>query len=529
MKKMVLLFILFLFIANLTPAVTSEKYIQMKTLINFQTPEIEIEVIKGGIGISGIINNIGNENVNEINWSIELTGGLILIGKFEQGIIQNIYQNGSEIVEIPLVVGIGETTITISATPTEGNTVTKTVKAKVRGLRVIILPGDLDALTAKLELVAKGFKSPSVLTNAGDNSNRLFVADLNGIIYVIENGTKLSEPFLDLTEKIVRLNPMYDERGLLGLAFHPEFETNDRFFVYYSAPKSDNGIDHESILAEYLVSSEDKNKADPNSEKIIMRIDQPESNHNGGQLEFGPDGYLYIGLGDGGGAGDRHGTIGNGQDINTLLGSVLRIDVDSGSPYEIPPDNPFVGEDGLDEIYAYGFRNPWKFSFDKTTNKLFLADVGQDKYEEVDIIEKGGNYGWRIMEGNHAYDTELAEILNISLNDLEKPIHEYSHNLGRSIIGGYVYRGTQSPNLVGKYVFGDWSSGFVLPRGKLFYLEEIEPDVWKRYEFNMYNDKPLKRFILGFGEDENNEIYVLTTRTPGSLIKSGEVWHIIVD
>jgi len=529
MKKLILILIIFLLIASFVPTVSSNKDINTKKLIEFQPPELEIEVIKGGLGVTGIISNIGDVVATNVNWSIEITDGIIFLGKSKQDIIDNIPRNRSETVKIPLVFGFGKTTITVTAKPLGGEEVEKSVKAKVIGISVIIIPGDLDALTANLELVAKGFKSPSVLTNAGDGTNRLFVADLNGIIYVIENGNKLSEPFLDLSDKIVRLSPIYDERGLLGLTFHPDYENNSKFYVYYSAPKSGNGIDHEGIIAEYFVSSADPNKADPDSENMILRIDQPESNHNGGQLEFGFDGYLYIGLGDGGGAGDIHGTIGNGQDINTLLGSVLRIDVDSGSPYEIPPDNPFVGEDGLDEIYAYGFRNPWKFSFDKSTNELFLADVGQDKYEEVDIVEKGGNYGWRIMEGYHVYDSDLAEFLNLSLDELETPIHEYSHNVGRSIIGGYIYRGIQSPDLAGKYVFGDWSTGYILPRGKIYYLEEIEPDVWKRYEFKMDNDKPLKRFILGFGEDENNEIYVLTTRTPGSIIASGEVWKIIVD
>jgi glucose/arabinose dehydrogenase len=529
MKKYIILFITFLLLASCIPLVASTKNVEIKTPIKSQISQLEIEVINGGAGVSAIIKNIGNIEAVDVNWSIELTGGLILIGKSEQNVIPSISRNNSEIVEIPFVVGFGKTMITVSAEPSGGEEVIKSIMARVIGISVKIIPGDVDAFTARLELISKGFKSPSVLTNAGDGSNRLFVADLNGKIYVIEDGNLLTEPFLDISDKIVKLSPLYDERGLLGLTFHPDYENNDRFYVYYSAPKSGSEVDHESIISEYLVSSENPNRADSASETIIMRIDQPEGNHNGGQLEFGADGYLYIGLGDGGGAGDIHGTIGNGQDINTMLGSVLRIDVDSGSPYEIPPDNPFVGIEGLDEIFAYGFRNPWKFSFDELTNELFLADVGQDEYEEVDIIIKGGNYGWRIMEGNHIYDPDLVDLLNISLDELKKPIHEYSHNVGRSIIGGYVYRGTESPSLSGRYIFGDWSTGFVLPRGKLYYLEEIEPDLWKRFEFKLDKDKPLKRFILALGEDENNEIYVLTTRTPGSMLKSGEVWKIIVD
>ncbi|MFA5102665.1 MAG: PQQ-dependent sugar dehydrogenase, partial [Candidatus Thermoplasmatota archaeon] len=254
-----------------------------------------------------------------------------------------------------------------------------------------------------------------------------------------------------------------------------------------------------------------------------------EPNHNGGQLAFGLDGYLYIGVGDGGGAGDQHGVIGNGQNISTLLGKILRIDVDTGTPYAIPSDNPFVGTEGLDEIYAYGFRNPYRFSFDQLTGALYVADVGQDEWEEIDLVENGGNYGWRILEGTHLYDPELAEYLNISIDTLKPPIHEYSHNVGRSIIGGYVYRGTQSSSLVGLYVFGDWSTGFLKPDGKLYYLSEKEPGTWERIEFSFQNEKPLNRFIFGFGEDESGEIYVVTTRIIGSLLRSGEIWHLIVE
>lgn len=401
------------------------------------------------------------------------------------------------------------------------------MNARVFGFSIVILPGNTGALTASLELITSRLKAPTVLTNAGDSTNRIFIAEQTGKIKIIENGKLLSTPFLDLSEKMVKINSIYDERGLIGLAFHPSYETNGRFFVYYSAPKTGLGISHESIIAEYHVSS-DPNIADPNSEKIIYRVDQPEENHNGGQLAFGPDGYLYIGLGDGGGAGDRHGAIGNGQDINTSLGKILRIDVDTQTPYAIPVDNPFVGVDGLDEIFAYGFRNPYKFSFDKDLGRLFVADVGQDEWEEVDLVEKGGNYGWRIMEGNHPYDPDLAGLLNISIDSLEKTIHEYSHNVGRSVIGGYVYHGNQSPNLIGKYVFGDWSTSYLPPNGKLYYLVENETGDWNRYEFILEKDRPLKRYILGFGEDENKEIYMLTTRLIGTLGKTGEVWHIIV-
>ena len=222
-------------------------------------------------------------------------------------------------------------------------------------------------------------------------------------------------------------------------------------------------------------------------------------------------------------------SIGNGQNINTLLGKILRIDVDTDTPYTIPSDNPFVGTQGLDEIYAYGFRNPYRFSFDSVTGALYVADVGQDEWEEIDIVENGENYGWRILEGTHPYDPALASTSTSASRRLKSPIHEYSHNVGRSIIGGYVYRGNQSPSLVGSYVFGDWSTDFVKPDGKFYYLSETEPGVWERLEFSLQNEKPLKRFILGFGEDELGEIYVVTTRFIGSLVPSGEIWHLTVE
>jgi glucose/arabinose dehydrogenase len=493
--------------------------------ISLDTYELDIEVINGGFGINAIIRNTGETNATNIKWSIQLEGGIILVGKKSSGEISLLRPDKTTTIETPSIFGFGKTTITVTVEADTINMTTKISRGQIKLFFVTILPGEQNALTAQLDRVARGFKSPTVLTHSGDGSNRLFVADLTGQIYVIENGDLQPEPFLDISEEMVKVNPIYDERGLLGLVFHPEFENNGRFFVYYSAPKSGEGIDHESIIAEYQV-SEEINIADPDSEQIIMRIDQPESNHNGGQLAFGPDGYLYIGLGDGGGAGDQHSEIGNGQDINTSLGSVLRIDVNNETPYGIPEDNPFVGIDGLDEIYAYGFRNPYRFSFDMQTNRLFLADVGQDEWEEIDIVEKGGNYGWRILEGTHPYDLSLADILGFDIETLNKTIHEYSHSVGKSIIGGYVYRGSLSINLEGKYVFADWSKNFMLPRGKLYYLEEIVPNTWQRFEFKLTNDKPLKRFILGLGEDENGELYLLTTRTPGSLLKSGEIWHI---
>jgi glucose/arabinose dehydrogenase len=414
-----------------------------------------------------------------------------------------------------LVFGFGPATATIIL-----DTIERSFQSFIFFGVVFLLP----EVSIGLEIVAEGFTAPVALEDPADGEARFYVAEQTGLISIIENGEALENPFLDLSDKLVTLNSAYDERGLLGLTFHPLYKSNRRFYVYYSAPTDSPDMDHESILAEYLV-SDDPLKADPFSERVILRINQPEANHNGGQLAFGPDGYLYIGVGDGGGAGDQHGTIGNGQNISTLLGSVLRIDVDGDKPYEVPSDNPFVSGMGKDEIYAYGFRNPWRFSFDFETGRLFLADVGQDKWEEVNIVANGGNYGWRIMEGAHMYDEQLADELGIDISSLELPINEYSHEIGRSITGGYIYRGEELSSLYGAYVFGDWSSSFYPPRGSLFYLEEREPGRWER--FVLEPEQVFNRYLLGFGQDENGELYVLSSTSLGPTGTSGDVRRII--
>ena len=267
-----------------------------------------------------------------------------------------------------------------------------------------------------LELVADGFVSPVGLIEAPDETGRMFVVDQVGIIWVMTADGRVTEtPFLDLRARMVRLNTDYDERGLLGLAFHPAFATNGRLFVYYSAPLRSEGPqnwDHTSHISEFRLSPTDPDKADPESERIILEVDEPQANHNAGQITFGPDGYLYVALGDGGRANDTgtgHPPIGNGQDTSTLLGSILRIDVDGAEPYGIPPDNPFVGKDGQDEIFAYGFRNPFRISFDIGGNhELFVGDVGQQLWEEVNIVTKGNNYGWNIKEGAECFDPSSA-------------------------------------------------------------------------------------------------------------------------
>lgn len=378
-----------------------------------------------------------------------------------------------------------------------------------------------DSLVFKLEQVANNLISPVALTHANDGSGRKFVLEQPGRILIIKGDKVLPEPFLDLTSKVVSLNNAYAEMGLLSLAFHPDYKNNGRFFVYYSIPPTQENIDHVAVIAEYHVSASNADKADSTA-KIIMKINEPESNHNGGQIAFGPDGYLYIGLGDGGGQGDQHGEIGNGQNTSQLLGSILRIDINKGEPYTIPSDNPFVGTAGRGEIYAHGFRNPWRFSFDKQTKRLFCGEVGQDKFEEVDIVEKGKNYGWRAMEGNHVYDENLRKQQQGVM--YAAPIDEYEHTQGRrSVTGGYVYRGKKFGALEGKYVFAEWT-------GELFYLQENGSRGWERKEPRMAGktDNKVDVTVNSFGEDEEGEIYMVAQRLVGANSPSGVVYRVTV-
>ncbi len=488
------------------------------------TGEIEIGEVSSGIfSIYAEIKNIAEEEAENINWEISAVGGIFgLLNQKRVGRIDKIPAGGSITVRSGFIFALGDVLITVKAGSREDFEVEKNIKGTGRIFGVNIKSD----LKVNFESIAEGFNSPVDLTYPKDGTDRLFIVDQVGLIHVIKNGILQSEPFLNVSDKMVNLRENFDERGLLGLVFHPDYENNGRFFVYYSAPAEDENYNHTSIIAEYHVSSENENIADPNSKKIILKVNQPEFNHNGGQLLFGPDGYLFIALGDGGGADDVHGEIGNGQNKSNLLGSILRIDVDSSSPYSIPPDNPFVGEDGRDEIYAYGFRNPWRFSYDEESNRFYVADVGQNKFEELNIMEKRKNYGWRIMEGFHEFDPELSDELGIDIEDLANPIVEYSHGIGRSIVGGYVYHGNINPVLKDKYIFGDWSDGFFPPKPRLFYLEETEKFGFIRYEFKM--DDVSIPYLLGFGQDKEGEVYVLTSETLGPTGTTGEVSRIRV-
>jgi glucose/arabinose dehydrogenase len=381
---------------------------------------------------------------------------------------------------------------------------------------LLLLPLILSAFTGsqtvvKLKEVASGINSPVAMGVPGDGSGRLFICEQGGRVLLIKDGRLMQEPFLDISSKMVRINGIYDERGLLGIAFHPDFKKNRKFYVYYSAPSSVKGSNHKTVLEEYLASA-NPDKA-LSQGKTILEIEQPESNHNGGQLAFGPDGYLYLGPGDGGGAGDKHGTTGNGQNLNTLLGKILRIDVNKGNPYSIPPDNPFL-RSGKPEIWAYGLRNPWRFSFDKVTGRLYCADVGQNEYEEVNLIEKGKNYGWRIMEGKHCYQPSK----NCDQKGLELPVYEYNHSVGKSITGGFVYRGIKTSPFYGKYIYADWT-------GKLFALHE-ENKVWINRVLLMQGADDI--YITSFGEDEKGELYMLVNENISPKGNKGTVYKLLL-
>ncbi|XP_043861205.1 HHIP-like protein 2 isoform X2 [Dromiciops gliroides] len=387
--------------------------------------------------------------------------------------------------------------------------------------------------------VANGLRNPVSMVHAGDGTHRLFVAEQIGVVWVyLPDGSRLEEPFLDLKSLVLTTPWIGDERGFLGLAFHPKFRRNRKFYIYYSCLGKKKA---EKIrISEMKVSQADINKADINSERVILELEEPASNHNGGQLLFGLDGYLYIFTGDGGQAGDPFGKFGNAQNKSSLLGKVLRIDVNrTGSDnkrYRIPPDNPFVSEPGAHPaIYAYGVRNMWRCAVDRgdpTTQKgrgrIFCGDVGQNRFEEVDLIVKGGNYGWRAKEGFECYDIKLCH--NASLDDI-LPIYAYSHLVGKSVTGGYVYRGCESPNLNGLYIFGDFMSG------RLMALQEDErTNTWKKQDICIGNTKACafpglistyNKFIISFAEDEAGELYFLATSYPSAYAPHGSIYKFV--
>jgi glucose/arabinose dehydrogenase len=338
---------------------------------------------------------------------------------------------------------------------------------------------------------------PLLITGAGDGTNRMFVVSEYGTIHVFPNDPNAEEmkTFLDI-RKQVQYDDKENEEGLLGMAFHPRYKENGQFFVYYSLRDTPNP--HITVISRFRVSKDDPNRADPNSEKVILQIKHPYWNHKGGTIVFGPDGYMYVGLGDGGAANDPHG---NGQNLNTVLGKILRIDVDrkdEGLQYAIPKDNPFAGRpDARGEIWALGIRNVWRIAFDRETDVLWAGDVGQNIWEEIDIITRGGNYGWNLREGKHPFGPNGSG----PRTDLIDPIWEYHHDIGKSITGGNVYRGKQVPELVGAYLYADYVSGQMWA---LWY------DFEKREVTANRTILPKGLPVMSFGEDDAGETYYVT-------------------
>lgn len=339
-------------------------------------------------------------------------------------------------------------------------------------------------------VVKTGFQRPVNLANAMDGSGRLFILEQRGIIQVLSNDEILPTPFLDIQD---RVGSQGNEQGLMGIAFHPDFKNNGIFFVDYT------DLNGNTVIARYTAAPDvlpaDQN-ADPASEQILLQITQPYSNHNGGQILFGPDGMLWIGMGDGGNQGDP---LGNAQSLQSLLGKILRIDVDHGSPYTIPADNPFVSGGGLPEIWAYGLRNPWGLEFDALTGDLFIGDVGQDQWEEIDFLPANfsavpANFGWNLLEGNHPYKGSGQ----MTPENYIAPVYEYSHDLGCSVTGGMVYRGKKLPAFYGIYLFGDYCSGTI------WGLIHPEGQEWQAVQLFQTAAK-----ISSFGSDEQGELYFL--------------------
>ena len=354
----------------------------------------------------------------------------------------------------------------------------------------------LEQISLRLEPVASGLDRPVFVTHAGDGSGRLFIVEKSGTIRIFEHGQLVSRPFLDIRSRVLSQG---SEQGLLGIAFAPDFGGTGAFFVNYT------DLSGNTVISRFRVTG-DAGVADPASEFKVLGIDQPAANHNGGMLAFGPDGYLYIGTGDGGGANDR---FGNGQNPQTLLGKMLRLDVisDPAKPYVVPPDNPWVsadwnGQDVRDEIWAVGLRNPWRYSFDRKTGDLWIADVGQNRYEEINRVPAGSggklpgglNFGWPIMEGTHCFPEDAT----CRRDGLTAPVGDYQHGAdGCSITGGYVYRGQAIAGLAGAYLYGDYCSG------RIWALTEGENGAWVS---RLLLDTGLA--ISSFGEDETGELYV---------------------
>jgi glucose/arabinose dehydrogenase len=381
----------------------------------------------------------------------------------------------------------GTATEALQATAPAQASSAPTTAASTAAVTATVQTGNIDPARYTFAAVAQGFHAPLLVTNAGDGTGRLFVVEQGGAIHVVQNGAVLPQAFIDLSTLVTHGG---SEQGLLGLAFDPHYAQSGQFYVDYTDV---NGNSH---VVRYHVSSADPNQADPASAQDLLQVQQPPyPNHKGGNIVFGPDGYLYVSLGDGGSQGDPNG---NGQNRNTLLGKLLRLDVSGGGDkYSIPPSNPFVGQNGVKpEIWAYGLRNPWRATFDRATSDLWIADVGQDTYEEIDFQpagDKGGeNYGWRFMEGFHPYQGQPPAGLT-----LVPPVAEYTHQEGGcAVAGGYVYRGPSLPELDGIYFLGDYCSGLTWTLARA--AGQTQRALFIKTGFQ----------ISSFGQDEAGELYV---------------------
>jgi glucose/arabinose dehydrogenase len=402
-----------------------------------------------------------------------------------------------------------------------------------------------DEKKIKLEPFVTGVNAPLAMVQpAGDS--RMFVIEQWGRVMIIEDGQLNGTPFLDIRNLIVDRHPDFDERGLLGLAFHPDFASNGKFYVSYSGQLDWQGDldmkfcwDHSTVVAEYTVSADYPDEADPKSGRVLSTTPWPQFNHNGHWIGFGPDGMLYVSMGDGGYANDwgigHNVTIGNGQDTTTPLGKILRIDPATGAA---PADNPFVGDDNYDpRIWAVGFRNPWRCSFDMGgDNELFCGDVQQNSFEEVDIVTKGANYGWRVMEGTHCFDYVNPNDHPASCGDTSgftPPILEHNNCgaqpegcLGISITGGYVYRGAHA-DWDGTYIYGDWSKQFGVMDGMILLGTKNADGTWTRHATKVVNMDGNTPYVLAFAQDAAGEVYALTSITTGPVGSLDTIYKVV--
>lgn len=417
------------------------------------------------------------------------------------------------------------------------------------------LAGDAKSGIA-LKQIADGFTSPIALVSLDDGSGRLLIADQVGTVHILsKEGQLTGQLFFDVRDRLAKLNQGFDERGLLGLALHPRFKENRRLFVFYSAPlrkSAPTNWNSTVHVSEFKVLETDRAQVDSASERVLLEIDKPYFNHSAGSLAFGPDGLLYISVGDGGNANDvgiGHSPQGNGQDTSTLLGKILRIDVDDKQPYGIPADNPFANGKGKPEIFAYGLRNSWGISFDRGGKReLFAGDVGQTMFEEVNIIVKGGNYGWNIREGYHCFDPknprrppENCAKTGASGEPLLDPIFEYKNingfpkdpeGRGISVTGGYAYRGKALPKLTGRYIFADWSRTWAKPDGVIYAATRSDTGGSQKWtmeplELLTHPKGEMRAYVVALAEDAEGELYVMTNGSNALAGKSGKVFKLV--